>query len=63
MWAVLQPVLDALTPEDMAAMDEYLESDGGVPGEISLEELVYESDDYEIVEDYKFVENNDDSWG
>ncbi len=51
MWAVFQPQLDAMTPEDIAAMDEYLESTGGVPGEISLEELVYESDDYELVWD------------
>ncbi len=29
MWAVFQPILDALTPEDTAAMDEYLESTAG----------------------------------
>lgn len=53
MWAVFQPQLEAMTTEDIAAMDEYLESTGGVAGEISLEELVYESEDYEIVGDEK----------
>ncbi|MDP7724170.1 hypothetical protein [Mycobacterium sp. TY814] len=43
MWAVFQPQIDAMTPEDVAAMDEYLEYDGGTLGEITLAELVYES--------------------
>lgn len=57
MWAVFQPMLDALTPDDIAAMDEYAEYTGGVLGEVSLEELVYESEDYEVVWDGDEGEN------